>query len=253
MYSMIRRVWIPGTVALALLLGGCAAKGPQIYQLPSDPLYELAMQKLDEKKWGDAIKALDQFALRFPGDPRSEEARFQLGIAHFEKRDFITAAAEMVRLASDYPTGRYADEARFKTCESYYRLSPKPQLDQEYTRAAIDHCDALIASYPNSEFSPKAEELIGDLREKLARKSFLNGDYYYKRKAYDSAILYYEGLLRDYPTTDSAPKALLRLVQIYHRLRYAEELEAARDLLLTNFPESAEARDARGLTLPESG
>ncbi len=253
MHSMIRRGAILSGAALALLLGACASKGPQIYQLPSDPLYELAMQKLDERKWGDAIKALDQFTGRFPGDPRNEEARFQLARAHFEKKDFITAAAEMVRLASDYPTGRYADEARFKTCESYYLLSPKPQLDQEYTRAAIDHCDALIVSYPNSEFSPRAEELITDLRQKLARKAFLNGDYYYKRKAYDSAILYYEGLLRDYSTSDSAPRALLRLVQIYQRLRYAEEMEAARDLLLTNFPDSAEAREARELTIPDGG
>jgi outer membrane protein assembly factor BamD len=248
---MIRRGVILSGAALALSLGACASKSPQIYQLPSDPLYELAMQKLDERKWNDAIKALDQFTARFPSDPRTEEARFQLGSAYFEKKDFITAAAELVRLASDYPTGRFAVEARYKTCESYYRLSPRPQLDQEYTRAAIDHCDALIVSYPSSDFATQAEELITDLREKLARKAYLNGDYYYKRKAYDSAILYYEALLREYPQSSSAPKALLRLVQTYQRLRYAEELEAARDLLLTNFPDSNEARQARDVTLPE--
>lgn len=253
MYSMIRRGWILTGAAALLFLGGCAAKGNQIYQLPSDPLYELAMQKLDERKWNDAIKALDQFTGRFPGDPRTEEARFQLGMAHFEKKDFITAAAELVRLASDYPSGSHAVEARYKTCESYYRLSPKPQLDQEYTRAAIDHCDALITSYPASEFTPQAEELIGDLLEKLARKSFLHAEYYFKRKAYDSAILYYEAMLRDYPASTSAPKALFRLVEIYERLRYAEEMAAARDLLLSNFPDSKEAEQAREMKLPDEG
>jgi outer membrane protein assembly factor BamD len=238
---------------MLLILGACGAKGHQIYQLPSDPLYELAMQKLDERKWNDAIRALDQFTGRFPGDSRAEEARFQLGRAHFEKKDFITAAAEMVRLAADYPSGRYSDEARFKACESYYLLSPKPQLDQEYTRAAIDHCDALIVSYPSSEFTPKAEELIGDLMEKLADKSYLHGEYYFKRKAYDAAILYYEALLREYPASPSAPKALLRLVEIYQRLRYAEEMAAARDLLLSNFPDSREAAQAQELKLPDEG
>jgi outer membrane protein assembly factor BamD len=232
------------------MLGACASKAPQIYTLPSDPLYELAMQKVEERKWGDAIKALDQFTGRFPSDPRVEEARFQLGRAYFEKKDFITAAAEMVRFASDYPMGRYADEARFTTCESYYRLSPKPQLDQEYTQAAIEHCDALIVSYPTSELTPKAQALINDLYEKLARKAYISGDYYFKRKLYDSAILYFESLLREYPTSTSAPKALLRLVEVYQRLRYAEEMEAARDLLLTNFPDSEEAQRARELVLP---
>lgn len=229
---------------LALGLGACSARGPQLYQLSADPLYELAVEKFEARKWSDAIRALDQFTGRFPGDPRNEEARFKLGLAHFEKKEFITAAAEMVRLASDYPRGRYAAEARYKSCEAYYRLSPKPQLDQEYTHAAIDHCESLIVTFPNSEFAPKAEELITELTEKLAEKAFLNADYYYKRKAYDSAILYYEALLREYPQTGSAPKALLRLVQIYERLRYAEELEAAKDLLLTNYPDSKEAREA---------
>lgn len=249
MSSKVMRGWLSGLVVAAVVLGGCGAKSHLVYQMPADALYEYAQEKLGDRKWTDAIRALDQFTVRYPGDPRVEEARFQLAMAYFEKKDFITAASEMVRLASDYPTGRYADEARFKTCESYYRLSPKPQLDQEYTRAAIDHCDALIVSYPNSDFASQAEELIGDLRQKLARKAFLNADYYFKRKAYDSAILYYESLLREYPDSDSAPKALLRLVQIYERLRYAEELEAAKDLLLSNFPDSPEAREARDITI----
>lgn len=250
---MMRRGKYLVGAALALFLGACAAKEPQLYQLPSEQLYELALQRVKEEKWSDAIRVLEQFTGRFPGDPRIEEARFQLGLAYFEKKEYITAAAELVRLASDYPNGRHAGEARLKTCESYYRLSPKPQLDQEYTQAAIQHCDALITSFPTSEQTPRAEEMIKDLRVKLSEKAFLNGEYYYKRKAYDSAILYYEGLLRDYEHSPAAPRALLRLVQIYQKLRYAEEMEAARDLLLTNFADSPEAKAARELTIPERG
>jgi len=253
MYSMMRRGKFLAGAVLVLIFGACAAKEPQLYQLPSDQLYEMAMQKLEAQKWSDAIRILEHFTGRFPGDPRIEEARFRLGLAYFEKKEYIVAAAEMVRLASDYPNGRYAGEARLKTCESYYRLSPKPQLDQEYTQAAIQHCEALITSFPRSEYTPRAEEIIRELRNKLAEKAYLNGEYYYKRKAYDSAILYYEALLREYEHSPAAPKALLRLVQIYQRLRYAEEMSAARDLLLTNFPDSPQAREARELKIPERG
>jgi outer membrane protein assembly factor BamD len=237
----------------ALLLGACASGGPQLNQLEPDALYQLAQRKLEQRSWGEAIRALDQFTARFPGDARTEEARFQLGRAYFEKKDYVTAAGELVRLASDYPSGRFADNARFTTCEAYYRLSPKPQLDQEYTRAAIEHCDALIVNFPQSEYTPKAEQLIGDLREKLAAKVFLSGEYYYKRKALDSSIIYYEGVLRDYPATSYAPKSLLRLVQIYQRLNYEEEMAAARDRLLHEYPDSPEAKQAQEIAPPSQG
>lgn len=246
--SMNLRRWFPG-LALLALLAGCSARGPMLHELGADELYTLGMQHFEARKWGDAIRALEQFASRYPSDPRIQEVRYRIGEAYFEKREYVTASAELVRLATDYPLGTYADDARFKTCESYYRLSPKPQLDQEYTLAAIDHCEALVQYFPNSEFAPKAKELLDDLSRKLAQKAFLSADYYYRRQAYDSSIIYFEDLLARYPDSEYAPRALLRLVQIYQRLGYREEMEEAKDRLLRDYPETAEAVQAREITL----
>lgn len=235
--------------AALFALGACGGRGPILQQLGPDELYELGQRKMESRDWQDAIRAFEQLTARFPGDPRIEEVRFRIGEAYFGKKDYITAAAEFVRLASDYPSGEYADDARFRTCESYYALSPKPQLDQEYTLAAISHCEALIAYHPQSEYVERARERIETLHDKLARKVYLNGEYYYKRRALDSSILYYEALLRDFPRSAYAPKALLRLVQVYQRLRYREEMEAARDRLLREFPGSEEANLAQEISL----
>ena len=52
-------------------------------------------------------------------------------------------AAAVYRKASLGGRAELADDARFMACRSYEELSPDPQLDQEYTRAAIDHCCSL--------------------------------------------------------------------------------------------------------------
>ena len=240
--------WILGALAL-MTLGACGSRGPLLHELGPDELYERGMQKLQEEKWDDAIRSLEQLAARYPTDSRIEEVRFEIGNAYFGKKEFVTAAAEYVRLATDYPSSEYADDSRFKTCEAYYRLSPKPQLDQEYTQAAINHCEALISYFPQSEFSPRARALVDDLYAKLAQKDYLNGEYYFKRQALDSSIIYYEELISRYPNSEYAPKALLRLVQVYQRLGYAEELEEAKERLLNAFPETDEAEAARAITL----
>jgi outer membrane protein assembly factor BamD len=234
---------IRSILMLTLLAGAAAcASTPQQVQLPADQLYERGQTQLNERKWTEAIATFEQFVIQYPTHPRIQEVRFRLGEGYFGKKEFITAGNEFSRLATDYPAGPYADDARFKVCESYYRLSPKTQLDQQYTKAAYDHCQSLIAYFPDSEFAVRGRELSTELRDKLAEKEYQAGEFYFKRGAFDSAIIYYEATLRDYADSGQAPRALSRLIGIYQTLGYKEEEEAARQRLLTDYPTSPEAR-----------
>ncbi|MBI4408915.1 MAG: outer membrane protein assembly factor BamD [Gemmatimonadetes bacterium] len=243
-----------GAIALTLAAAaGCASGGPPLARLSGpDALFERGIQEYQAKHWTDAIAAFERLALEYPTYTRVQEARFRLADSYFGKKEYLTAATEFVRLATDYPSGAWADDARFKTCESYYRLSPKVQLDQQYTRAAIEHCESLLAYYPNSEFAPRARALVQDLTDKLAEKIFVGAEFYYRNRAFDSAILYYEEVLSQYPRSTLAPRALLRLVQVYDRIGYEEEAEAAKERLLREYPESAEAKQAQGISLASS-
>jgi outer membrane protein assembly factor BamD len=223
----------------------CASGGLRLAGLTADEVLALGLERAENRKWDDAIAALEAFTFQFPTHPRYQEARFRLGKVYYEKEEFITAAAEFARLADDYPSGPWADDARFAVCESYSRLSPKPPLDQEYTGSAIEHCESLFAYYPESEFVERGRAIVADLREKLAMKSYLLGEYYFKRKAYDSAILSLNNVLTSYPASEAAPRALLRLIRTYDELGYADEAKDARERLLRDYPESAEARQIR--------
>ncbi len=236
---------IAKTTLLVAFLGmgaGCASNQINYAQLGPDQLFERAIALLHEGEWTDAATAFEQFVIQHPTHPRVQEARFRLGEAYYGKKEFITAANEFSRLANDYPAGPFADDARFKVCESYYRLSPKLQLDQQYTRAAYEHCESLIAYFPTSEFAARAREIMTEMRNKLAGKDFHTGEHYFKRNAFDSAIIYYESTVRDYADTVYAPRALARLVETYRILGYEEEQQQARDRLLREFPDSPEAR-----------
>jgi outer membrane protein assembly factor BamD len=221
---------------------GCGARQAPLVNLTPEQLFERGQAELNDRDWTDAIAAFDQFIIQYATHPRVQEARFRLGEAYFGKKEYITAGNEFNRLATDYPAGPYADDARFKVCESYYRLSPKAQLDQQYTRSAFDHCQSLVAYFPSSEFAPRAQEMMNDLRQKMAEKEFQAGEFYFKRNAYDSAIIYYDVTVRDYADTPQAPRALGRLIEIYNELGYEEEEEATRQRLIKDYPNSPEAR-----------
>ncbi len=246
-------VFASGSLAVVLLLAGCASTGPPLSELGPSELYQRGLSELADENWLRAVDAFERLALEYPTFERAEEARFRVGEAYAGNEEYITAANEYLRFVSEYPRSDLADDARYRVCTAYRELSPDVQLDQEYTRAAIEHCQALIAYYPNSEYVPQAREIIGAMRNKLARKVLESGEYYFGRDAYDPAIVYYEDLLERFPESSSAPKALFRLVEIYQEFGYQEELEEARERLLQEFPDSPEAQQVSGVGLANGG
>jgi len=232
------------TILLLLVIGlaGCFHKHSNTAQLAPDVLFQSALTNLQQHHYTKAQELFERFTIQYPANARVQEARFHLGEAYLGKKEYVTAAEEFNRLASDFPAGAYADDSRFKVCEAYSRLSPPVQLDQQYTRAAVDHCQSMLTYYPNSEFAPRAQQILTEMRNKLAMHHFLAGEFYFKRSAFDSAIIYFEGTLRDYSDTSVAPTALMRLYQTYTHLNYKDEADAAKQRLLKDYPNSPEAK-----------
>lgn len=205
-------------------------------------MWQYAVAAYESGKWSRAIAALERLTLAFPNHERIVEARLRLGQAYFHKGDYLIAASEFERIIERYPAHELADDAALGVCEAYSGLSPIPQRDQTYTERGITACENVMRSYPGTESVARASPLRDSLRMKLAEKDYQNGDFYFRRHLYDSAIIYYQHVVERYPDTSVAPKALLRLVEVYTRIGYAEDAEAARDRLLRDYPDSPEAR-----------
>jgi outer membrane protein assembly factor BamD len=82
---------------------------------------------------------------------------------------------------------------------------------------------------------------VTELRGRLAEKQYQNGFFYYRRGLYDASVVYFNDVLSSFPDTPAAPRALLRLVEVYGRLGYREEEAAARQRLLRDYAQSTEA------------
>jgi outer membrane protein assembly factor BamD len=233
---------------LALVLGACASSGPAVARMEADELFLYGMERLEERDWSAAATAFERFTFAYATHPRAAEARYRLGESYMGRREYVTAAAEFNRLAAEHPAGPWADDARFQVCMAYYELSLPPQLDQEYTLSAIGHCESLITFYGDSEYVPRAREIIEEMTDRLAEKEYATAEQYLRRRVYDSANIYYHYVVDNYPGTRWAPRALLRLVESYGRLGYAQEEQAARERLLRDYPDSPEARQVNGVT-----
>jgi outer membrane protein assembly factor BamD len=234
------------TVLAVAAFTGCGSRGPQFSQFDADQLLAYGLDRIEAEEWNDASRALETFIFQYPTHPRYQEVRFKLGDVYAARGEHLSAASEYARLADDFPASELADDARFRVCQEYAEVAPKPQLDQEYTRTAIVHCESLLGFYPDSEFASPARDLLIQLNNKLAEKLYLTGRNYQRQRLYDSAIIYYNDVLATYPASASAPRALLGLYEAYTAIGYSEDADAARGRLLRDFPDSDEARRVGG-------
>jgi outer membrane protein assembly factor BamD len=232
-----------GALALlsAALLGGCAIfRSPP--PLTPDSAYQQGMEAHEAGRHRRAAELLQQFVTVAGPDARLKPALMALARSRMEMREYVTAAADYLRVATQFPGDPEAQDARFGLCEAYYQMAPRPQLDQEYTGAAITYCDSYAQYFPASPRTATATGYVAELRGRLAEKSYLNGFYYFRRGMFDASVVYFDRVVEQFPETGHAPAALARLVEAYRRMGYREEEAATRARLLREYPQSPEAR-----------
>src|SRR5438552_1726104 len=90
---------------------------------------------------------------------------------------------------------------------------------------APDPVDELAGRYPGTDAAARAQMHVQQLREWFSQKDYKNGMFYFRRRAYDSAIIYFKDVIATYPGTSRVPDALMRLVDSYRVIGYGDELK----------------------------
>jgi outer membrane protein assembly factor BamD len=211
---------------MALLLAGACGKGGA--DLPPDPMTDLARARelVRQGRYGKAIPAYQRLSFELaPSQPEAAEVRYYLGECHFQTGDYATAIQEFRRAADAFPDSPWAPQALLRAGDANLRMWKRPELDPTYGEAALAIYQELAGRYPGSDAAARAALHARELKERFAEKAYKTGLFYQKRRAYDSAIIYFKQVIATYPETTLTPQALLRLVEIYRSIFYVEELE----------------------------
>lgn len=235
----------PRLAFLLLVLGGAGCFGslnPRDYTT-SVALYRAGMERFERGDWGDAILAFERLTLDLPTrDTLLPRAHWYLGHARLRNKERLLAAQAFIRLAEQFPQDTLADDALYLSGRAYAGLWKRPSLDPQYGLLAQTQFRLLGGVYPDSPMADSAARELRRLDEMFAGKDYETGLYYVRRKAFDSAILYFRSVVEQWPNTDKARQAMLRLVEVYRlpTMNYAEDAEEVCGALRAGFPTDAE-------------
>ena len=218
---VVRRAFL---IACAGGLVACGAKfKPELYASPVE-LFDASKAEYERGNCSGAERGFTRVVFELPPrDPRLAEARYLIGECQFQDKRYLEASRELRRAADDFPTHEIAPTALMRSGDALAKLWKRAELDPTYGEQALAVYSEVLTRYPNASAAALTRERVTELGDRFALKDLKNGDYYYRLRAYDSAMIYYKSVIAGWPESRHTPTALMKLVVTYRRIGYEEE------------------------------
>lgn len=229
-----------GVLMLGVALGGLAACHHAPHVAPVvQPDVELtrAMDLFHHGDFRRAMAILQRLTFELdPGRPELAQIRYYMAEGSFQMGDYVQAASDFRKVADEFSTTEYAPLALLRAGDANLRLWRRPELDPSYGETALAIYQELAGRFPESEAASRARVHVRHLENQFAEKTYKTGIFYLRRKAFDSAIIYFKDVIANYPSTGRAADALLRLVDSYRAIKYTQELDETCEHLRRFYP-----------------
>jgi len=175
--------------------------------------YRKAIEYYQEEDFSRAIGLLEQLNPVMKATDRADTVLYYLANCYYEVGDYILGGHHFKEFYRTFGNHKWAENAEFMTAYCDYQLSPRPELDQSNTKKAITGFRLFIQRHPNNPKVSQANDIIIELRNKLAKKDYLGAKLYYDMEDYKAAIVAFENSLQQFPNSKYREKIKYYLLQ----------------------------------------
>lgn len=221
--------------------------------------YNFKYQKaLEYYKKGDHYRyttILEQLVPIYSGTQRADTVQFYFAMGNYSQGDYILAGHYFDQFRKTYPRSVFTEEAEYMYANCYYESSPRPELDQETTQAAIAAFSEFISKFPNSDKKGDVSKILAELKDKLVEKSYLSSKLYYNISEYKAAIIALKNSLKDFPESKHREEQLFLILKSSYLLadnsvpaKQKERFQSTVDEYYTfvgEYPQSEYAKEAK--------
>lgn len=198
-----------------------------------------SIEYFQKGKFNRTKKYLEPAKLDCQGHETIDSVLYYLGKAKMFTKEATAAKLEFEMLLQDRPQSPFAQEVQYLIGVCSYMDSPIFERDQEETRQAMREFNMFLDQNPQSTYADSAKIYIQRCYDKLAKKEFMNAQFYEKIDKHNSAIVYYRIVLSEYPDSKYKDPARYHLAENLIRTKRHTEGVA----LLTALIESGQDKE----------
>ncbi len=219
-------------------------------QKSTDYEYKLRMaeQYYAKKKYNYAQLLFEELFPIVKGTPQFEDVYYKYAYCAYYQRDYMNAENLFKGFVEVFPNSPRAEEMEYMRAYTYFKQSPKVDLDQTNTQRTIGLMQTFINTHPGSARIKDATEIIDQCRAKLEQKEFKAAELYFNVKQYRAAGIAFTNLLNNFPDSDKGDVYKLQAIKSYYQFalmsidekkyaRFEQVINECNDFI-DRFPES---------------
>ncbi|MBD0331597.1 MAG: outer membrane protein assembly factor BamD [Chitinophagaceae bacterium] len=184
-----------------------------------DPQYKLRMAEkyYVKKKYSYAQQLYEDVMPFFKTEKEFEDIYYKYAYSAYYLKDYLNAENLFKSYLEVFPNSSRAEEIDFMRAFTFYKQSPKAELDQTNTIKAMGLMQTFINTHPGSSRNKEASDIIDVCRQKLEAKDSRSAQLYYDIGQYRAAAVSFNTLLDTYPDTQKADEYKLMSIKSYYK------------------------------------
>ena len=156
---------------------------------------------------------------KVPYSEYAPRAQYKLGMILFQLGRYEESREAFQKVIDSYSDSEWATPAKYQLALATSRAFPGADYDSSYLQEATSRLDEFIKEHPEANISSEAEDQLEILRNKEARKIFDTGQFYENQDQYNSGVIYYKKVVKNYPDSDYYDLAVERIEELEELVR----------------------------------
>jgi outer membrane protein assembly factor BamD len=213
------RSFLKSFVGLILLVGFFSCSKFNKVEKSKDAVYKL--QKADEyyakKSYRNARTLYEQLFPAMKGTDKFEDLYYKYAFCYFYEKQYSDAENLFKGYLEVFPNSVHAEEVDYLRAYSFYKQSPKLELEQVNTQKSMNMMQTFINQHIGSPRVKDANAIIDEGRAKLELKEAREAQLYYNLSQYRAAGIAFNNVLNNYPESLKGEQYKLMVVKSYYR------------------------------------
>jgi outer membrane protein assembly factor BamD len=199
---------------LAIVLGtSCSHFSKVMKSNDYDYKLRVADQYYAAKDYNHAQQLFEELFRVFKGSEHFEDIYYKFAYCAYFLKDYANAENLFKGFVEVFPNSNKAEEMDYMRAYTFYKQSPKVELDQTNTTKTIGFMQAFVNTHPGSDKIKEANEIIDKCRTKLELKDYKNAQLYYDLGYFRAAGVALNSLMNSYPDSEKSDQYKLLIIR----------------------------------------
>ncbi len=205
-------------IALAMALDSCSSFDKIMKSKDYEYKYQMALKYYEARDHARYLSLFESLQHVYRSTMRADTVDFYICEGNYYQGDYLLAAHYYDRFRKTYTRSSFTDKAEYMYAYCYYKSSPRAELDQSNTMAALTAFAEYLSKYPQTPHKAEIRKYVQELNDKLMEKSYLSSKLYYNMGNYKSALVALRNSINKYPNSKYREEQMYLLLRSAHQL-----------------------------------